>query len=85
MSILLHEVRSACASGEEQNRSFPAGLDCLKMYVPVYILQMLCLCHDKLWTAEQLVVSFSWGNGGQLQCGMSWGCDPPSPGGLACW
>lgn len=60
--ILLHEVRTVCVSVEEQNRSFPSGLDCLKMYVYPDVLQMLCFCHNKLWTAVQPVVFFFWGN-----------------------
>lgn len=45
-------------SVEEQNRSFPSGLDCLKMYVHLDVLQMLCFCHNKQYNQ---LFSFSGG------------------------
>lgn len=47
-----------CVSVEEQNRSFPSGLDCLKMYVYPDVLQMLCFCHNKQYNK---LFSFSGG------------------------
>lgn len=54
-------------SVEEQNRSFPSGLDCLKMYVYPDVLQMLCFCHNKQYNKL-----FSFSGGIEVNLHVEW-------------